>query len=165
MDLSATQWALKVKTSKASDKLVLMVLAAHGRRDAGTVEAWPDVGTIAEETGLSERTVYRCLDRLCAESIIERLPPSGFRNSNTYILNVPPQAQERVPKNAKPSRLKNSGSRAGMSGQANRLPQEQPIPGPKSGFMRCRDGATGLGSANPWEESPTDRTTRYQATG
>ena len=76
MSVEAISWALNLAPVPADRsghpssacKFVLVGLANHAGPD-GTA-AFPSVATLVRYTGLSERTVRSCLDRLAAEGII-----------------------------------------------------------------------------------------------
>ena len=69
MSIHYISQAWKTPVSDYRAKLVLLKLADNAS-DEGI--AWPHIDTIASETGLSRRTVFRALDRLEADGIIER---------------------------------------------------------------------------------------------
>ncbi len=81
MSVEAISWALNLAPVPADRggqpstacKFVLVGLANHAGPD-GT-GAFPSVGTLVRYTGLSERTVRTCLDRLEAEGIISPCDP------------------------------------------------------------------------------------------
>jgi hypothetical protein len=129
MDYTAIRWVRKAPCRETSDKLILMILASYGNRDGDTVDAWPSMETLIEDSGLSERTVYRAIERLCEDGLIERFPPAGSRKSNTYRLNVPPQEKKQAPRNANPRRIPSAGPSQESSCQPSRL-THPPLPGP-----------------------------------
>jgi hypothetical protein len=61
---------------------VLMYLSTKHNWRSGT--AWPAEPTIACETGLSERTVRRCLAYLEAQGVIRHIPGNGRNNFSRY---------------------------------------------------------------------------------
>jgi hypothetical protein len=81
MSVEAISWALNLAPVPADRggqpsspcKFVLVGLANHAGPD-GT-GAFPSVATLVRYTGLSERTVRTCLDRLAAEGIISPCDP------------------------------------------------------------------------------------------
>lgn len=81
MSVEAISWALNLAPVPADRggqpssacKFVLVGLANHAGPD-GT-GAFPSVATLVRYTGLSERTVRTCLDRLEAEGIIQACDP------------------------------------------------------------------------------------------
>ena len=76
MSVEAISWALNLAPVPAhrggqpssASKFVLVGLANHAGPDGAG--AFPSVATLVRYTGLSERTVRTCLDRLQAEGII-----------------------------------------------------------------------------------------------
>ena len=99
VSVEAISWALNLAPVPADRggqpasacKFVLVELASHAGPDG--VGAFPPVATLVRYTGLSERTVRTCLDRLQAEGIIvpcDRTPwprgssvPIGARRAGT----------------------------------------------------------------------------------
>ena len=81
MSVEAISWALNLAPVPADQggqpssacKFVLVGLANHAGPD-GT-GAFPSVATLVRYTGVSERTVRTCLDRLAAEDIIAPCDP------------------------------------------------------------------------------------------
>jgi Helix-turn-helix domain len=81
VSVEAISWALNLAPVPAGRggqpssacKFVLVGLANHAGAD-GTA-AFPSVATLVRYTGLSERTVRTCLDRLAAEGIISPCDP------------------------------------------------------------------------------------------
>ena len=81
MSVESISWALNLAPVPADRggqpssacKFVLVGLANHAGLD-GT-GAFPSVATLVRYTGLSERTVRTCLDRLAAEGIISPCDP------------------------------------------------------------------------------------------
>jgi pyocin large subunit-like protein len=81
VSVEAISWALNLAPVPADRggqpssacKFVLVGLANHAGPD-GT-GAFPSVATLVRYTGLSERTVRTCLDRLEAEGIIQACDP------------------------------------------------------------------------------------------
>ncbi len=140
MDTAAILWARNTPCRQKSDKLILMILASYGRRDGDTVDAWPSVETLIENSGLSESTVYRSIDRLCEDGLIERLPHTGARKSNTYRLNVPHPENEQAPKNAKSPRRQSAVPSRASHGQTV-SPPVQTLPVPDACGIRGRDFA------------------------
>jgi len=70
----------------ASEKAVLVCLASYADKFAR--QAWPAVGTIAEQTRLSRRTVQRALRELEACGLIYNEVGATNRTSTTYTLYV-----------------------------------------------------------------------------
>jgi DNA-binding Lrp family transcriptional regulator len=86
---SATKWARSIPVGflmngrgvDTSARHVLLVLAMHA--DNATGLAWPSKSTIAEYTGLSEKTVARCLARLEQSGLITHV---GMRGAKQWLL-------------------------------------------------------------------------------
>ena len=95
MSVEAISWALNLAPVPADRggqpssacKFVLVGLANHAGPD-GT-GAFPSVATLVRYTGLSERTVRTCLDRLAAEGIISPCDP-GHRRGPDQASRPPP---------------------------------------------------------------------------
>jgi len=69
--------------------VVWMVLRSHaGNR---TMVAWPNVGTLARETGCSERTVKRAIQTLRMNGWIS--VKKRYGRSNSYLLHETPLTQ------------------------------------------------------------------------
>jgi hypothetical protein len=81
-------WAWE-KELAGREKLLLLALAYHANEDDEGL-AWPRIGTLCRDTGLSERTVQRALDALEAVDLVYRWETvvDGEPSSNTYLLNV-----------------------------------------------------------------------------
>jgi hypothetical protein len=76
--------------ARGAARMLLVVLAEHtnGRRGDGV--AWPSIGRLAEETGLSRRSVFRALAELEAlGEITVVVRGGGRRGSNRYRLTLP----------------------------------------------------------------------------
>jgi hypothetical protein len=74
-------------------RTVLRQLLAHDQRQSGIV--YPSVSRLVKTTGLSERTVRRCLDKLDDRGWIARLPLATPYSVRNYRL-IPPGDSERV---------------------------------------------------------------------
>jgi len=79
----------KICTLTASQKLVLLALVRHARRETGA--ARPAQRTIAAEASISERSAVRCLGVLVRAGIVE-VRRRGLGRSNEYILPLHPAA-------------------------------------------------------------------------
>src|SRR5882757_1848333 len=85
----ATKWARSIHVGflmngrgvDTSARHVLLVLAMHA--DNATGLAWPSQSTVAEYTGLSEKTVARCLSRLEKSGLITHV---GMRGAKQWLL-------------------------------------------------------------------------------
>ncbi|HEY2128715.1 MAG TPA: helix-turn-helix domain-containing protein [Streptosporangiaceae bacterium] len=95
MSVEAISWALNLAPVPAGRggqpssecKFVLVGLANHDGPDGAG--AFPSVATLVRYTGLSERTVRACLDRLEAESIIRRCDPGHRRSPDQETTTEP----------------------------------------------------------------------------
>lgn len=91
-------------------KALLRRLGDDGRLD-------PALATLAHDTGLSERTVYRAKDALAAAGLLTwqrrvlRVGARVLQTSSAYVLTLAP-----APLPPKPLRLKESGCSAVLSG-------------------------------------------------
>lgn len=87
MSIRCIEWAFRVKGLKPSAKLVLIKLADNAN-DQG--EAYPALGTIAEHTGISRRTVIRQIRELEAAGLVdvERRKVGDVNLPNVYRLNL-----------------------------------------------------------------------------
>ena len=149
MSVEAISWALNLAPVPADRggqlssacKFVLVGLANHAGPD-GT-GAFPSVATLVRYTGLAERTVRTCLDRLAAEGIIAPCDPAivaarikrADRRPQGWDLNLS-LVREDLDENddATPDRPAAAGTRAASSGQARPAePTEvqplHPVPG------------------------------------
>lgn len=76
-------WAADVRPA---DKLVLLALARYANK-AG--QCWPSQAALAAETGLTERHVRRCLDRLKKARRLRVFSGRGRKHPNTYEILDP----------------------------------------------------------------------------
>ena len=86
MSIQAVAWVLDRSAAEGSARLVLIAIANHVG-PAGW--SWPSVPTIARESKVDERTVYRCMKVLedIGELTIERRPGKPSRYGLTTLLN------------------------------------------------------------------------------
>jgi Helix-turn-helix domain len=97
MSVEAISWALNLAPVPAGRrgqpssacKFVLVGLANHAGPDGR--EAFPSVVTLVRYTGLSERTVRTCLDRLEAGGIIRPCDPDPRRGADQARRPTPPR--------------------------------------------------------------------------
>ena len=88
MSFQAMTWAVEQKVP-ALQKLVLLMLANRTNHETG--RCTPRIKTLAEECGMSDRTVQRCLVEL-AESdlvVVHHRTIDGLRISSQYELKIP----------------------------------------------------------------------------
>lgn len=84
MCFESTVWALK-QPLPAMQKMVLVILADHENKDSGL--CYPSIKLLAEECGMSERSVSNQISKLAAAGLIEI---TRFNHTtNRYILNKP----------------------------------------------------------------------------
>lgn len=84
MSFKMTSLAWEASKTCGSDRLVLLALADTASHDG---EAWPAVSTLAEQCGVSVRTVQYSLRRLVELGELEvepRVHPKGDPTSNLY---------------------------------------------------------------------------------
>jgi hypothetical protein len=110
-------WTLKLPPNQ---KLVAMSLANHCHDD-GT-EARPGKTLVAEETGLSTRTVQTMLQELIKADIIRIDRPSTQHRPPSYVFLLPPSVLKRS--RAKVSSL-NPGEQILRQGSKSRIPGEK----------------------------------------
>lgn len=95
MSFFAEKWAWSQKIP-ATQKYVLVNLAHRANSVAAT---WPSIATIAEDTGLSRRTVQYALTGLVKAGLItieKRRHPELGNASNIYVLELGTIADENV---------------------------------------------------------------------
>lgn len=83
MSFEAIKWALATRGLKASEKLLLVVLADHAN-EGGT--CFPSAKLLTEETSLNKDTVFKALKSLEEQGLVTK--SKGGRNSNLYTLAV-----------------------------------------------------------------------------
>ena len=70
----------------ASVKVVAFVISEFCNPKTG--EAYASIGTIAEASGLSERTTSRAISALLQQGLLSKRPPGKGRHTNTYRMRV-----------------------------------------------------------------------------
>jgi hypothetical protein len=74
-----------------SAKAVLLALAFHANRDG---VAWPRLGILQDDTGLTERTIERALDRLASTALVQIIHnpgrPSSYLVTPVTVTGVTP---------------------------------------------------------------------------
>lgn len=86
-----------VGTASASAVSVYAVLAEAANRDQ---TAWPSKATIGDRTGMSPRTVQRCIAELRDGGwieVLERSRDNGSQTSNTYVVKRVPRDTDVLP--------------------------------------------------------------------
>lgn len=68
------------------ERLVLAALFGHADIESGL--AWPSLGLIAAETGVSPRTVQRAIDKLEDAGLVQRLHGQGRRSRGRWEVNT-----------------------------------------------------------------------------
>lgn len=84
-------WVWDSSAAEGLDRFVLLAIADCAN-DQGQ-QAWPSTGSIAAKTGLSVRTVQRCISSLAdlGELVVE--PNAGRRGTNLYSLPMRPPSE------------------------------------------------------------------------
>lgn len=87
MSIQAVAWVLDRSEASGSHRLVLIAIANH---IGPTGWAWPSIPSIARESKVDERTVYRCMKTLeeLGELTIERRPGKGSRYGLTALIQT-----------------------------------------------------------------------------
>lgn len=97
MSLAATSWALrkaplKRDASQCRNRLVLVALADRFNDDTGV--CWPSIGSIAEDVGVSVRTVQKAISALEEAGLIRRGDPywvqhlPAGKRPTVWVLNM-----------------------------------------------------------------------------
>jgi hypothetical protein len=88
MSVKVSDAVWKHSRAKRGTKLVLLAIANHAHDDA--TGAWPGQALLAAETGLNERSVRFCLDKLVGlgELLIEPPKPEDGHRSHNYTVLV-----------------------------------------------------------------------------
>lgn len=111
MSNQALTWAFDARVGNTHAKLVLIVIA---NRAGFYNECWPLIETIAYETELSRRTVFRALSYLTEKCFIiksQRRSREGRQSSSMYICNMPECQSDTLEKSARvPNRTRQSAS-------------------------------------------------------
>jgi len=79
------QRVLADKAISCSAKVVLTVMLFHVSKDSANCKLKNK--TMVQETGLNRGTVYRAVDELVEQGIIEKTVGHGFGKSNVYAMN------------------------------------------------------------------------------
>lgn len=89
MSIEVMSWVWKHSKSSGTSKFVLLAIADNAWDD-GT-NAWPSITTISRKTGLSSRTVQRCIQTLCEMGELEWSDRPGHSNLYRVLMNAPIQ--------------------------------------------------------------------------
>ncbi|CAB5220152.1 Helix-turn-helix domain containing protein [uncultured Caudovirales phage] len=112
MSFDGIKWAF-TQILSSQDKLVLLVIA--NRINQKTGECFPSMGSMAEDTGLSRRSILRSIDNLNRLNLIHIEPRflgnTKGKRSHIYRLNM----------NAKPKLTLVTGSHMGGDSQSQGL--------------------------------------------
>ena len=84
LSVQALSWVFEYSESRLAARHVLLSIANHAKAD-GT-DAWPSIPTIAHESRLSCREVYRCIDELIALGELRVAHGGGRHRTNLYSL-------------------------------------------------------------------------------
>ena len=93
----ALSWVRKQEVSRPTLKLLLMCLASYVDRN---FECWPSVKTLAQDTGQTERAIWKQLAELAELGLLvktSRTRSNGSSRSNVYRLPVTKGARARHP--------------------------------------------------------------------
>lgn len=87
MSHEATNWALPLRLP-TREKIVLLILAARARDVEGKQECFPSVASLAEDTGLAERSIQYALRSLGQAALITLEGGGGRSRRNVFTLCV-----------------------------------------------------------------------------
>lgn len=135
MSMAALKWAMKeTSTETLSEKLTLIVLAFH--HNAKTGRCNPGETTIAQESGMSQRSVSAAKQALARRGLIEIHPDGGDgrgRSSDRFVLlgvdpmkNRPLRRFDEQPANTAESDQGQSANTAEQPATASVEPKENP---------------------------------------
>lgn len=102
VSVQALSWAFAIRGVSSSEKLVLLALANYAN---DKLLCWPSQERLAEDTELSDRTVWAALKGLEAKELLSRQPrkrADGTRSTDVFTLLI--EAAEPVANSAKPTR-------------------------------------------------------------
>ena len=91
---------LKSRILSPSERTVFIFLSMHANQES---QAWPSLNRLADETGLSKRTVQRCIEKLKekgAVSVQRRESDEQGHQSNLYTLHDKPEIWTQEPSKA-----------------------------------------------------------------
>ena len=120
MSFQAMSCAIKAKMP-ATEKLVFLLMANYADDKN---ECWPSYTTLADEAGVSERTIARVVDRLAEFGWLEVLRQGNARTSSKYQLNFD---GTEIPKNTKKKPSK-EGRQDDKVDNMSTLPTSTPCP-------------------------------------
>jgi hypothetical protein len=109
---------------QATDRLVMLILASYANAEG---RCWPSVQTIADDSGLNERTARRVLRRLEKAKHL-RKDGAGPRGTTAYIVATPgrrpPRAQRPRGAESPPGRESGEGGQKVPEGEGTAPPEE-----------------------------------------
>jgi DNA-binding transcriptional regulator YhcF (GntR family) len=85
MSIEVMSWVWKKSTATGTDKFVLLAIADNAWDDGSN--AWPSVNTISRKTGLSVRTVQRCIQNLHDLGELQTMDRPGHSNLYRVIMS------------------------------------------------------------------------------
>jgi DNA-binding transcriptional regulator YhcF (GntR family) len=97
MSIEVMSWVWKKSKATGTDKFVLLAIADNAWDDGSN--AWPSINTISRKTGLSTRTVQRCIQNLHDLGELNTIDRPG--HSNLYRVVMSEQDSKPVKKTAK----------------------------------------------------------------
>lgn len=84
MSIEVMSWVWKQSKATGTDKFVLLAIADNAWDDGSN--AWPSVGTISRKTGLSTRTVQRCIQNLHDIGELKTIDRPGHSNLYRVVM-------------------------------------------------------------------------------
>lgn len=84
MSIGVMSWVWKDSKATGTDKFVLLAIADNAWDDGSN--AWPSVGTISRKTGLSTRTVQRCIQNLHDLGELKTMDRPGHSNLYRVVM-------------------------------------------------------------------------------
>lgn len=84
MSIGVMSWVWKDSKATGTDKFVLLAIADNAWDDGSN--AWPSVGTISRKTGLSSRTVQRCIQNLHDIGELQTMDRPGHSNLYRVVM-------------------------------------------------------------------------------
>lgn len=96
MSIEVMSWVWKKSQATGTDKFVLLAIADNAWDDGSN--AWPSVATISRKTGLSTRTVQRCIQNLHDIGELQTIDRPGHSNLYRVVMGESEVAQKPKPK-------------------------------------------------------------------
>lgn len=85
MSIEVMSWVWKKSKATGTDKFVLLAIADNAWDDGSN--AWPSVATISRKTGLSTRTVQRCIQNLHDIGELSTMDRPGHSNLYRVVMS------------------------------------------------------------------------------